>query len=487
MSSDTIYRVRTIYSVETDGARRGISSISDSWGMTALKLNSVLEIGRKAIDLFKGIGGSVIDASSSMEKMRLSMAGMMMAGEAPGATTIVQALQMSDALVTKMLADAAKLPGTFEELQNITQRLMLPGLQSGKSVAGTEGLGAQAMAVGKAFGLDAGTIGSEAAMLLEGRAHQQNALWSKLKGVIGATAQEFNAMTNAQRFDALSKSLGKFQPMIDEYGKTWDAVSSTTESYGGILLRAVGAGVFGGLKGGLADLNSWFEKNQASVVAFASSLGSTLAGALRFVMDGIGSMIGFVSEFWGSIKSLGGIVVDVFGSIGFLLQGVGAIAMAVWRPVIALFDELVLRIKEMKQLFEEFFSVLMTNEVGLNIGKKLGLISGKATLKDFQSVAGFEHIAAVGQGGGPKSKVGPMFGVEDEDPLAKMMRLLDTSGKVRSGNTINNNNIRIEQTINDADNPDRVMMYTKKALHDALNHPVEDSHNASAGIIRASL
>jgi hypothetical protein len=291
-SADTIYRVLTVYSADTSAAKSEVGSF-------AVVLDHVMHLSAMAKDALVGMVGTIMHVGSEAEKARISIAGLFGATGLTFGNDFNTALAMSTEMLAKMRKDAAALPGTFEDLTEIFQRVLPGGANAGKSANDIEGLSAKMMAVGKGFGMPAEFIGREMAEMLEGRASSRVTLFAKLRQFMGEgmDAQKFNAMAAPEKWEAISKALEKFNPMIKEYATTWDAISSTSESYLTNIIRVGSSGIFEYLKQALSDINDWYERNEQTILSVATVLFNDLGGAIRFVVEMVRGSLETVVEW----------------------------------------------------------------------------------------------------------------------------------------------------------------------------------------------
>jgi hypothetical protein len=306
-TADTIYRVVTVYDAETSKAESG-------WGRLATVFDHVINLAKEA----KGFLGEIIETvthlGSAAENASISIAGLLNASGMPHANNFNTALKMSSAIIDQMRKDAAALPGTFEDLQEIFTRSIPGAGMAGKSTLDAEHLSGQMMAVGKTFGMQAEFIGREFSELMEGRASSRVTLFAKLRQFMGPDmdAAKFNALSAPERWERIAAALSKFQPMIDKYGESWDAISSTTESYIQNLYRIGSGALFKGIEQRLAALNAWYEKNQTQIDKMVQDVGGRLATALIDAFEAVKSAVMFVVEHRDAIIGIGEAIAAAF-------------------------------------------------------------------------------------------------------------------------------------------------------------------------------
>jgi hypothetical protein len=296
--ADTTYNVKTVYTADTHQAASGLDRLGgmfDRIGKLLSGLKSILFglptliVAAFATGAIGAFLGRVMEVGGAAETTRLSIAGMvnaqMFATAAQPLGDLDAALLGTDAIVQRMRVHAQRLPGTFDELRTVFQGSLSGGIAAGRNLLQIEAQAARFMAVTKTLGVDSEQAGRDMTLMMEGRAGAQVASFSRLRPLIGKTAQEFNAMSAPQRWEAITRALAGFGPMIDAYEHSWDAVSSTTKDHLEGLLRVGSAPLFDEAKQALRDLNGWLERNHDRVEAFARTVGRGLAEAFSRVVE----------------------------------------------------------------------------------------------------------------------------------------------------------------------------------------------------------
>lgn len=314
MDADTVYRVLTVYEADTSKGKAEV-------GAFAVVLDHIANLAREAKDVIGEMVHRIIEVGAAAENAKISIAGLLSASGLTFGNDFNTALAMSSEILAKMRVDAAALPGTFEDLTEIFQRAIPGGSSAGKSVNDIEHLSAQMMAVGKTFGMSSEFIGREFAEMMEGRASSRVALFSKMRQFMGddMTAAKFNAMAAPEKWEAIERALGKFGPMIREYATTWDAISTTAESYLTNIIRVGSAGVFETLKRDLADVNEWYERNEETILSVSRAVFDDLGGAIKFVVQIVEASVDTVLEWMQRF----GLAKDSADAVQLLVEAIG--------------------------------------------------------------------------------------------------------------------------------------------------------------------
>lgn len=579
--ADTTYNVTTVYRVETGQATAGINRLAASKSvLTSVTgkltgafdglVGRVVSLGSSAVAAAGSLGVAlltreVFSLNSAAESATIGIAGMIQAGG--GAQDFTSAMSASQAIIAQMRRDASALPGTFEDLQNVFQGGLLPGLMAGRSAEQVEDLSARFMAVGKTLNVQSQIAGRELAMMLEGRAGAHVVMFSRLQPLVGKTAQEFNKLSTAERFELISKALRGFDPAIQAYAHTWDAISSTSRDTLTNFMRTSSAPLFERVKNQLFDINSWLERNQARVDQWSHAVGDKLVGAFdrvkssiiyihdhfhEIVTDaqtmaeryggaallgrgalGLMSNSGVASAVGGVVGggALGGsltiaaavapfLVAVADGSVslrrlksdvdavvmplteGFrnLYNVVEPMASALGRVQFSALEFLLDRAQQAASAFESLTSVL--NSVKESIPATVGLYVetfwdearrefGRFARASLYAIPGIGQVLGVADAysayrdrhGGPRAAgEGYEYGrVEGYAHAVTRVLAEDPRHRRRPETPHRGNmtvNVRLIQTINDAANPDAVVVNTRRAIYSAIYHPVE-THGAA--------
>jgi len=220
-----------------------------------------------------GIGAAtygVYDLNNKLEVTKMSLAAIFNAqGVSPN---IENGLRRAGKLVEKMRTNANELPGEFSDLVGIFQSGINSALNSGLTATTFEKMSAQAMAAGAAMTLPLDMVGRELSQLLQGRAGAHNVFGSQL----GIHAQGFNDKTASERAKIIAEQLKKYEPAIVAFGKTFDAIWSTSISNGKQFLQIATEPLFESAKDTLSEINTWFTANKGDIIQWGKDLGKSL-------------------------------------------------------------------------------------------------------------------------------------------------------------------------------------------------------------------
>jgi len=527
--ADTTYNIALNYRMNSGDAESRV------WRLSSM-FDHLANLAGMVTGFFKGVGESLIVAGQKAEDTRLAFAGMFQAFGAAGTKGpdgFNRALMMSRELLDDLMMRSAKVPGTFEDVQEIFRGLLPGGVESGQSIKAIEEVALKYQGIGRLFRMDSAMVGRELQMLMEGRARASNALFMHLKPLLGISdAKAFNEMSPEKRWEALSKATRGFDDALAAAGNTWTSVSTTTETYFNFFKRNVAVPMLESLKRVLIDVNTWYEKNRVSVDLFAKRLGEGLGQAIKFVWEWakklgdvivwlanhfrtISAVIAYVAATWG-VYRLALAAAFVWESRWLILAGVKAVALealtvaqwglniamaanpigAIVVAVSALVAALAVAIAYMDELRESFEDMIDVKPMRW-LMKKAGIIPAGATDRDIDDAMSsrekegnrrFRERQESGRNDFlsrlKDNGIGSLFG---DMPIPKPAKtaagggpsksnladyLLGMANTTKQGNMNVNVNMTVQQTINDARDADRVRIDTYKFIKDAVSDAV---------------
>lgn len=235
----------------------------------------------------------VVGLNNELEKTRISLATIFsVQGKA---SNLTQGMGIASDQIAKMRKDAAALPGEFSDLVSIFRTAAIPGFQAGLSVDKMREMSAKIMAAGAVTGLPMDQVAREAAMLMSGRAGAHNVFGMRLMGLSGEAAEKFNKLAPEQRVAKMSAELDKFAPAINEFGKSFEGISTSFIDNVKQFGTAATSGLFEGVKDLLGNANEWFAQNKTQITAWAEHISFSLQHAFYVGIDAI-------KEWWPAIQ-----------------------------------------------------------------------------------------------------------------------------------------------------------------------------------------
>lgn len=171
------------------------------------------------------------------------------------------AMALATDQVAKFKKEAAALPGTTEDFLRSFNINSSEQFQQGvKSIDEARKRSNTLTAVLLAKGVDSGQIGRDLGLMMRGHAGADVRSFMELKGQLGVKdAAEFNKKSSKERFALLDQVIAKNKDVIDAFGGTWEAVSSTSESFFKDMVRAGTAPLFEEAKNNLKAMNDYLE------------------------------------------------------------------------------------------------------------------------------------------------------------------------------------------------------------------------------------
>lgn len=294
--SDVLYHVRTVYETDTKGAVGSMGALGAEAGRLSGVLGTLGGVARAALTAGFVVGGAsalaglaalahgVNTLNGDVDSLSVGIAGMVAAADVSGTegpAGWANAMGFAEQTMVQIRRDAAALPGEAEDFIEVF-RAGLPGaLESGMRAADVAQFTNRFAAVGIAFRVDAPQIGRDLNLMLQGRAGAHVNMWNRLKSVIGKTSEEFNHLSAAERRVTIDSALRRYQPMIDAYANTWEALTSTTISYGKDLLRLATSPFFNVAKKELRSVNDWWARNETRIDEMANGIGHRLVNAYK--------------------------------------------------------------------------------------------------------------------------------------------------------------------------------------------------------------
>ena len=302
----------------------------------------------------------IIEIGETAEATKTQLAGFFQVQHMVGSFN--EGLEVADRTMGKLNRAAAVLSGTTQEYTGtFLQAFSNVRAASGGSIEDVYKFTNKMTAVGKAFKLESSEIGRQLTALLapgHGMAGMHNVLFlrmlssmQQLKGHAHLTAAEFNKMTQKDRFELLTKTVGQFDDMIKETSKSWEAQSGTLKSNLRMITKLATANVFEALKDGLGHLNAMFLDSNGNLTEFsnhiihvASSIGNVFIHGVERALEALKRLSQspaflMIKEFMGHMVS------GIKGALGGLVHAGGAgagagVAAAGMLPVMALLSKI---------------------------------------------------------------------------------------------------------------------------------------------------
>lgn len=222
---------------------------------------------------FRDSQGQVIDSSKSFQ----------------------EAMKLSTSLIRDFESMAVELPGSSDELGGIFSTVFQSARQAGGNLDEIKNLSKLTMGAAKITGIDLVSASRDVREILSGTANvAETALLSRLQGFL-PDAATLRSMSQAERLAALIGALNKqvTPEALEAYAKSWEGVTSTFVDFGKRAVRTAGGPLFGLVSNGLAKVNDWLTKNEATVTSVATAFGTNLARGFEIAVSAGKTVVGF--------------------------------------------------------------------------------------------------------------------------------------------------------------------------------------------------
>lgn len=287
---------------------------------------SILGMGELLTGAFVGLAAKgIADIGSTFEQNRIQIAGFL--GGLGLTSDFNSGLTEADKTIQSIVKAAARLPGEAEDYIQVF-KTALPFVQAaipGGSIEQITDFTNQLTAVGKTFGIDAGTIAHEADALLgtQGRASirfplfvQLQNFMRKLPGQAQLTAESFNQMSQPKRLQLMADAFKLLTPMLDAASTSFDAMWGAAVSAFKQITRLVTAPIFNMFKKSLDQLNGAFYDADGQLTAFGKDFvetGKAIGERFARVITVVGEVVGVLRQSEGAMKTLK-VVVGLLGA-----------------------------------------------------------------------------------------------------------------------------------------------------------------------------
>lgn len=238
-----------------------------------------------------GTATKITEIGSAAEKTQQSLAGSF---QVYGfAKSYADAIYLADDAVMKFKKDAAALPGTTEDFIRSFDTNSMKQYESGvNSINEAMDRSNKLTAVLLAKGVDSGQIGRDLSQMFGGHAGADVNSFVKLQGQLGVKdAAHFNKKSAQERIKLLDQVIGKNKDVIAAFSSTWEAASSTTESFFKDMVKAGTAPLFEAAKNNLKAMNDYLEPLMPQIEKTLRLGGGAAVAGGSFLMRGAGNVI----------------------------------------------------------------------------------------------------------------------------------------------------------------------------------------------------
>lgn len=282
----------------------GLSSATTSVATLRGALHDLRDVGGKFMGVLDGIagrvgtlvaygGGALLSAgfyaayegvtklNAELESTKISLGTIF---KANGQTSdLASGFELATDQLAKMRKDARDLPGELEDLKRIFVTAAIPGFGAGADADRIRKLSASTMAFAAVAQVPQAVAARELAMLLEGRAGAHNVLGQRLDALSGDKAKSFNHLSADKRLEYIEGRLAAYSGAVDRFKNSYEGLSSAFVDNVKQFGIAATSPLFDRVKTTLAEINNWFDNNQALVGSWADYIGSNAGAAFDAV------------------------------------------------------------------------------------------------------------------------------------------------------------------------------------------------------------
>jgi hypothetical protein len=218
----------------------------------------------------------IVGVNKALEDTKYQLSGSL--GAAGFATEFKDNMLLAENSMRQIREEAAKLPGTDQDFL-AAFAVDMPALKEAGMTNLKEmiSLSDNLVAVAKSQGIDSQQAGRDIIHMAQGHAASDVRTFMTLKASMGVTSQEeFNKLSGKERIKKLQKAVQAYSGLLDNFGDTWEALSSTAESYAkNFIVAATGPG-FAAMKQGLKKVEDLYGQYQDKILLIAEYVGSRL-------------------------------------------------------------------------------------------------------------------------------------------------------------------------------------------------------------------
>lgn len=278
--------VSTIISVSSAGFSAQMSAVQSAAGAAGQAISGLTGMlgpltAALSAGALVGVGKQLLNIGSEFENAQNTIAGFL---SALGVTSdFNNGLKMASKTMNQIIVDSAKLPGEAEQyIEVFKSGLPVVRAASGGTLKDITAFTNRFTAVMTTFGVGAEEAGIELQRMLaagHGTAIIRSpgfrslvTFMHQLPGQANLTAESFNKMTEAKRFQVLTDTMKMLQPMLDNASGSWEAQTGALASNVRMVGRLASAPYFEYAKKALAKINALFMDEDGNLTQFSKNL-----------------------------------------------------------------------------------------------------------------------------------------------------------------------------------------------------------------------
>jgi hypothetical protein len=262
---------------------------------------SVLAVGAGFTSMAKGL----IDVNKALEVTTNALAGDVQVYKF--ATNFTDSMILAKDTLQQIKRDAIALPGTDTDfMKAFTLTLPAQAELGVRTLDEARKRSNLLTAVLLTKGVDSGQIGRDLSLMLRGHAGADVRSFEVLKGQLGVKdAAQWNALDAKKRLLKLDDVIKKNKDSIDAFGNTWEAVSSSSESYLKNMVLAGSSPLFEVAKKNLKAMNDYLEPLMPRIEQALRIAGGAVVAGGGFLASRVGSALSGAAPEGYALSSMG--------------------------------------------------------------------------------------------------------------------------------------------------------------------------------------
>lgn len=308
---NTTYKVDIVYDLKGSAAKglRGINQDAKQATQSMGGLRSMLALAGGGA-LFAGGKKFLVDYNNEITKMKIGLATVTsMNLHVP----FEMGKKAADKLFETFQKMAVSSPSTTKDFVEMANMISGGVLQAGLGLKELESITKGAVTASNALGAKPEMLALDVTQMLAGTVAIRDRYARQLLAGIGETDyKKFNQYDAGKRARLVQKSFDQpsLKSAADEFGGTFEGVTSTLKDNLEIALGKVGLPLLKELTNEVKGWNAWIEKNPEKIASMVSTLGNGLKDAFSIVKDIASGIFPIVKDVMGVIKDVLGFVAE---------------------------------------------------------------------------------------------------------------------------------------------------------------------------------
>ena len=250
------------------------NSLFNSFSKLSFKIFIIEQGVRQIYELFNGMVGPGFQFASSMETLRIGMAGILASTTKMGEeqTTYAQGLEISEKILKRMQVEALRTTMTVQELSEAYQSTLAGGLNAGMDLEQIMDLTVAAANAVKSFGLPKQQVIQELRGLISGEAIRPGV--DMLGTVLGYTTATVNQLRKEGKlYEDIMKRMEGFKMATYDLDTTWAGMMNNMVDGFNKLAGSAVEGLFGNMKRRVKEMRKAFYELKQEEQTFTNQKG----------------------------------------------------------------------------------------------------------------------------------------------------------------------------------------------------------------------